>query len=88
MKDLLKRVEELIPVLPEKDAKLCMNYLSKRDFESILEIVESDIYKAKRKNIEELPDEYISDLLELKDAVATYLSYLEIPSNSEDYDYY
>lgn len=85
MKNPLKRVEELIPILPEKDAKLCANYLSKRNFEYILEIVESDIYKAKRKNPDELPDDYTTSLIELKDELVTYMSYLDVPDNSDDY---
>lgn len=88
MKNPLKRVEELIPLLPEKDAKLCANYLSKRNFECILEIVESDIYKAKRKNSDELPDDYLSTLIELKGELVTYMSYLDVSDYSNDYDNY
>lgn len=83
----LRRIKELIPALPAKDAKLCTDYINKRDFESVLEIVESDIYKAKRNNTEELPDDYISDLIELKGELITYMSYLYIPDSSEDCDY-
>lgn len=88
MKNPLKRVGELIPVLPEKDAKLCANYLSQRNFEAILEIVESDIYKARKKKSDELPDDYISSLIELKGELVTYMSYLDVPGNSDDYDDY
>lgn len=88
MKNPLKRVEELIPILPEKDAKLCANYLSQRNFEAILEIVESDIYKARKKKSDELPDDYITSLIELKGELATYMSYLDVPDNSDDYDDY
>lgn len=88
MNNPLKRIKELIPVLPEKDAKLCMDYLSKRNFEYILEIVESDIYKARRENTEDLPDDYLSSLGELRCELQTYMSYLDVPGNSDDYDYY
>lgn len=74
MKNPLKRIGELIPILPEKDAKLCTKFLSQRNFEAILEIVESDIYKAKRKESDELLDDYISSLIELKDELVTYIS--------------
>lgn len=84
----LQRIGELIPVLPEKDAKLCANYLSKRNFECILEIVESDIYKANRKNQDDLPDDYVSSLHELRAELLTYMSYLEVTDNSDDYDDY
>lgn len=87
MKNPLKRVEELIPLLPEKDAKLCSNYLSKRNFECMLEIVESDIYKARRKSSDELPDDYLSTLIELKGELVTYMSYLDVSDYSNDYNY-
>ena len=49
MRNPLKRVKELIAVLPEKDSKLVKEYIDKRDFDSALEIVESDIYKAEKE---------------------------------------
>lgn len=88
MRNPLKRMGELIPLLPGKDAKLCANYLSERNFECILEIVESDIYKAKRKNSDELPDDYLSTLIELKGELVTYMSYLDVSDYSNDYDNY
>lgn len=88
MQKPLKRVKELIPVLPKKDAKICMEYLEKRDFNSILEIVESDIYKARRNKTEELPDEYISSLIELKGELMNYMSYIYIPDDYGSYDDY
>lgn len=91
MNNPLKRVKELIPVLPEKDAKLCTDYLSKRDFESVLEIVESDLYKAEKDkpdDSDEIPDEYTILLSKLRCELLTYMSYLEVPDNSYDYNYY
>lgn len=91
MKKPLQRIHDLIPSLPKKDAKLAEDYLSKRDFQSILEIVESDIYKAKRAKYrggieEEIPDDYIVALTELRAELLNYMSYLFIPEDS-DYDY-
>lgn len=84
-------MKELVSTLPEKDAKLVKKYLEKRDFQSVLEIVESDIYKAERakdERLEEVPDDYIVALTEMKGELMTYMSYLEVPDNSDDYDYY
>lgn len=84
-------MKELVSTLPEKDAKLVKKYLEKRDFQSVLEIVESDIYKAERakdERLEEVPDDYIVSLTEMKGELMTYMSYLEVPDNSDDYDYY
>lgn len=91
MKSPLERIKELIPVLPEKDAILADKFLSKRDFQSILELTESDIYKAKKKKhdeSDEIPDDYITNLGLLKAELANYMSYLDISDDSDYYDYY
>lgn len=87
MKSPLKRIEELIPALPSKDAKLAVKFLAKRDFQSILELVESDLYKS-MSHVDDTPDEYVSNLTELRGELLTYMSYTEVPDNSDDYDYY
>lgn len=91
MQSPLKRIEELIPSLPAKDAEIAKKYLKNRNFESILEIVESDIYKAEKARtvrLEEVPDDYVTALTELRGELLTYMSYLDVPDNSDDYDYY
>ncbi len=91
MKSPLKRVEELISVLPKKDAQIAKKYLDNRDFQSVLEIVESDLYKAEKirlNKLEEVPDDYISSLTELRGELLTYMSYLNISEDSNNYDYY
>lgn len=91
MQSPLKRIEELIPSLPGKDAEIAKKYLKTRNFESILEIVESDIYKAEKARmvrLEEVPDDYTTALTELRGELLTYMSYLDVPDNSDDYDYY
>lgn len=88
MQGLLKKIHELISILPEKDSKLAIKYLDKRDFQSVLEIVESDLYKAEKDKSEVNPDDYIIGLTELRSELLTYMSYLDVPDNSDDYDYY
>ena len=88
MQGLLKKIHELISVLPEKDSRLAIKYLDKRDFQSVLEIVESDLYKAEKDKSEVNPDDYIIGLTELRSELLTYMSYLDVPGNSDDYDYY
>lgn len=84
-------IRKLIKELPGKDSTICEKYLQERNFECIREIVESDIYKARQKMIiQDLPedsvgiDSHIENLLELKSALDEYMSYLEIPDNSDD----
>lgn len=88
MQGLLKKIHELISILPEKDSRLAIKYLDKRDFQSVLEIVESDLYKAEKDKLEVNPDDYIIGLTELRSELLTYMSYLDVPDNSDDYDYY
>jgi hypothetical protein len=92
MESPLKKIEKLIPALPKKDAELSRKYLKERNFEFILEIVESDIYKANKakrnQEEEELLDNNIALLMELREELVTYMSYLDIPDNSDDYDYF
>lgn len=89
MKTSLQRIKELLPKLPNKDAKIAENFLNSRNFEGILELVVSDIYKIQRDSIE---DDFISDqesaLTELKTELLTYMSYLDIPDDELNYDYY
>lgn len=88
MKSPLERMRRLIPILPGKDAKLCEDYLNQRNFGAVLEIVKSDIYKARKKKSDELPDDYISTLIELEGELVSYMSILEVPDNSDEYDDY
>lgn len=88
-KNPLNRIKELVPVLPSKDAEIVRKYLDKRDFQSVLEIVESDLYKADKSmsKSDDIPDDYTTALTELRGELLTYMSYLDIPDNSNEYDY-
>lgn len=88
-KNPLNRIKELVPVLPSKDAEIVRKYLDKRDFQSVLEIVESDLYKADKSmnKLDDMPDDYTTALTELRGELLTYMSYLDIPDNSDEYDY-
>lgn len=88
MKNPLKKIEKMIQTLPEKDAVLAKKYLDKRDFQSVLELVDSDLYKAdkdKYGKLEDIPDDYVLGLIYLRNELVTYMSYIEIPEDSEDY---
>lgn len=75
MTNPLQKIEKLINFLPKKDAELCSKYLAKRDFQSIYEIVKSDIYKANKKDTE--PDDTYRMLVELEVTLSDYMSYLD-----------
>lgn len=87
----LHRIRELIKELPGKDSVICQKFLEERDFESIMEITQSDIFKVRKSyNLDNTPegasyiDETISKLLELKANLEEYMSFLEVPDNSDD----
>lgn len=76
-------------MLPQKDAQLAKKFLNERNFQGILELVESDLYKARKKSsVEEESSEYEAKLMKLMVELQTYMSYLDVPDNSDEYDYY
>lgn len=84
----LKRIEDLIPALPEKDAILAKKFLKQRNFEYMLELVESDIYKANKNrsmDSRNIIDNKTVTLEELRNELITYMSYLDIPNYYDDY---
>lgn len=85
MKSHLERIRELLPVLPEKDARLSLKFLMCRNFQGILELVDSDIYKASKN--EDTTDDTLSSLMTFRNELTDYMSYLDIPDDSE-LDYY
>lgn len=67
-----KEIRNLLTALPHKDTLLCINLLDKRDYDTILEIVDSDITIIKNTYGEDLSDAeqlHLSDLLKLKGLV-------------------
>ena len=91
MSQPLYKIRELIKELPGKDAALAEEFLSNRNFEAIMELVESDLYKIRQNsNPLELVESdsesniIIDKLIELKTVLDEYMSYLDIPDNSDD----
>lgn len=89
----VERIKKLLVNLPLRDRFLCYEFLDKRDFESIKEIVDSIIFKIKRSLRSESPkEEYLAidldSLYVLKSEVDVYLTQLELPNinnNEEEY---
>lgn len=91
--NLTQRIRIGLKCLPPKDYDLASNFLKNRNFESLAEIVEScfllkiaddakDVHKEKWSNIN------IDDLIELRANLLEYISYLDVPDNTIDYDEY
>lgn len=91
MKSPIKRIESLIPSLPEKDIKYGNEFLKNRDFESLQLLIDSAIYRVKKSLDSENPkEEYLKvnmeDLRTLQVEVDYYARLLGIPNNDEFID--
>lgn len=89
MKQPLMTIKELAKELPGKDAALAERFIANREFEKLLEIVESDIYIVKKNESLEHPKEKylnvdLEKLIELKWAVEEYLSFITVPNSEID----
>ena len=92
MEQPLDKIRRLSKSLPEGDIKFAEKYIASREFDKLLEIVESDIYLVQQNESLEPPKEKfanidLEELLELRDAVDEYMSFLEVPDNSNDDDW-
>ena len=90
MKSSLNRIKGLIKVLPGKDLSLATEFLNNRNFQGILELVESDIYKAEKKDSnrqDNTLNDYIIALTELRSELLTYMSYLDISEYDDNYNF-
>lgn len=81
MEQPLKRIKRLARSLPESDIKFASKYIETRQFDKLLEIVESDIYLVSQNELLEHPKEKFINidtkkLMELKSAIEDYMSYL------------
>ena len=80
-KNLLDKIKELIPSLPNRDIQLGYDFLNKRDFESLKDLIDSAIYKVEKNIKNNTPkEEYtkvnLDELIELKLEVSVYLNQL------------
>ena len=92
MSSSIERIKRLVTSLPEKDIKLAENFINKRDFESLQELVDSARYKVRKSQSSDNPrPEYASinlgKLSELKGEVDSYVLALTVPeSDNTDWD--
>lgn len=84
MSKQIESMRRLIRELPKNDDLLGLKFLNNRNFQSLLELVNSDIYLVQVEQDKEEPrDKYkninIDSLLELKAEILEYMSYIDIP---------
>jgi hypothetical protein len=88
-------MEKMLPLLPSKDYELCKKFLKNRDFNSLLEIVNSNIYLIRENQQKEEPNEkYINldldGIIELSGLITEYKGMIEPDDvfDEESYEYY
>nr|DAI45625.1 MAG TPA: hypothetical protein [Bacteriophage sp.] len=89
MKPSIKKIQALLPHLPQRDIKIANELLNERKFEDFLEIIDSDIYLVRKNQLKESPkEEYVNisleKLLQLRSELLGYMSYLVLPDNDLD----
>lgn len=94
MNPSIQEIKKMIPSLPARDIKIAEKLLEERKFQSLLELINSDIYLVNKDQAKEEPkDEYkdinIDHLLMLKSSVIEYMSYLVLPDEDDlDTEYF
>ncbi len=88
---ILENIKALLVSLPEKDIQLAQKFTEQRQFESLYEIVVSDIYLTKKNESKARPNTMYSQvdlekLYELKVILEEYMSYLDVPGDNDYYD--
>lgn len=90
---LLDNIKSSVNSLPSRDVFLAHSFIEQRNFESLLELVNSDIIliEANANNSKSNPMYdacVLADIITLKDLVSTYLDGLTIPELEEtEYGY-
>lgn len=91
----VERMINLTKFLPKSDTVLAQRFIDSRDFESLQELVDSAIIKARRSLSSDNPkEEYLSldmnELTKLKAEVDVYVEQLQIPyqGNVEEFEDY
>lgn len=88
MEHPLDAIKRLAKSLPKRDIKIAEKYITSREFDKLLEIVDSDIYLVQRNSYLNVPREQYAnigeeELLELRGAIIEYMSYQYIPEEDD-----
>ena len=91
MEQPLNKIKRLSKSLPENDIQYADKFINNREFDKLLELVESDIFLVEKNETLEIPKEKykdidLHDLIKLKMAIEEYRSFIEVP-NSDNWIY-
>ena len=84
MSKQIERMRKLVRQLPKNDDLLGLKFLNNREFQNLLDLVNSDIYLVSVEQDKENPKEKyknidLDSLVELKGEILEYISYLDVP---------
>lgn len=90
----VKEIENLISILPKKDIPIALNFVKNRDFESLQELVNSDVIKFEKHVSKLTPEskEYfvaistLDNCINLKTCVDEYLAQFQLDALDESDD--
>lgn len=80
--DYLQEIELRVNCLPNKDIGIAEKLIFKRDFEGLIELIDSDIFKAERDNLE------TQELHEFRAIVSEYRDLSTYDSDYCEYENY
>lgn len=88
----LEQIKNLLDKLPIKDQKIAYKFVNNREFDKLLEIVDSDIYLVSQNLLKEVPKEEYKDidldsLHYLKASLMEYMSFIDVEEDIYYDDY-
>jgi hypothetical protein len=87
MKNLLQQIEKLLNSLPNKDRNKAKDFINKRKFEDLHNLITSDIYKVEKdsnKEVHQYPEANLDNMHLLRALVMDYLDNLDSDKDSLD----
>lgn len=82
---MISQLRKLIWCLPKGDSELANNFLNVRDFESLLDLVSSAIYKVKKyRGSDKYSEVDLKSMYILKSELILYMDQLSIPDNIDE----
>lgn len=90
---ILDKIKSLVNVLPSRDVNLALSFIDVRNFESLLELINSDIVLVELNlNAEKSNPMYdrcvLTQIIELQELVSVYIEGITIPELDEIEDEY
>lgn len=92
MEQPLNKIRVLVKELPEKDSRLAEKFVEERQFDKLLDLVNSDIYLVRQNSRSDnskpkFADINLKKLMELKECIEEYISFIYLPEDDDSWIY-